>query len=165
MTHRQADESSREGLRFHRREWRIQRIGWAGMALFISLAVAGLFGSGPLASAHSGTPALGTIDYDRYARYGAETPMRICAPRAASAPPRLHVSIPRQYLEAFEIVSVVPEAHTMAGTPDQVEFVFEISAERSCVAFRLEPTRIGRARGPFTLEGHTPLEVSQFVYP
>jgi len=34
--------------RFHRNEWRLQRIGWVLVALFLVLAVAGLFGNGPL---------------------------------------------------------------------------------------------------------------------
>jgi hypothetical protein len=158
-------ESSRDAMAYHRREWRIQRFGWACMALLVTAAAAGLFGSGPLSKAHSGTVARGTIDYERFARYGAETQVRICAPRAESAPPRFHVSIPRQYLEAFEIRAIVPEAHATQGQPEQVDFAFDISAERSCVVFRLEPIQIGRARGPFMLDGRTALEVSQFVYP
>jgi uncharacterized membrane protein YcaP (DUF421 family) len=39
-------EGTEFDLAFHRREWRIERIGWAGIAVVLLLALAGVFGGG-----------------------------------------------------------------------------------------------------------------------
>jgi hypothetical protein len=60
-------------LRSQRREWRAQRAVWAGLALFLLLAVAGLFGSGPLAEGRAEAEAGGirvVLEHPRWTRYG-----------------------------------------------------------------------------------------------
>jgi uncharacterized membrane protein YcaP (DUF421 family) len=39
-------DGAESDLAFHRREWRLERIGWAGIAIVLLLALAGVFGGG-----------------------------------------------------------------------------------------------------------------------
>lgn len=165
MTRTRGKGSAEPDLAYHRREWTVQRVGWAAMALFLLAAIAGLFGSGPVSRTRSGDPARGSIDYERFARYGTETPLSICAAHAATPATQLMVAIPRDYLDSFAVESIVPEARSMRGSSERIEFVFDITAERSCIEFRLQPTHVGRARGLFSVSPGTPLPVSQFIYP
>ena len=92
--------------RFHRNEWRIQRIGWVLVALFLALAAAGLFGNGPLSRAHADS-AGGRLEYQRFTRFGLTTDLVVTPVASANGITRVEIS--GDYLEAFRVEHVTPE--------------------------------------------------------
>ena len=66
-----------QDLAFQRREWTIQRVAWAVMALVALAGLLGLFGgAGPLTRAAAGNGAL-RLDYARFERKHAPTELRL----------------------------------------------------------------------------------------
>src|SRR5690242_8532320 len=57
--------------RHSRREWRIERIGWAVMAVLLAAGLLGLLGYGPLSQARAGEPGTLSVTYDRLQRASA----------------------------------------------------------------------------------------------
>jgi hypothetical protein len=147
---------------FHKREWRIQRIGWTIVGLFIAAACAGIFGNGPLAD----QKVIGSgarIELDRFARRHASTRWVITVPRA----PRnsLFVRINADFLNRYRITAILPEpAHTSLSGPD-VRFAFDAMQAGGNVVFHVEPDHVGISQGVFRLGDSAPMRISQLVYP
>jgi hypothetical protein len=78
---REAFESE---LAFHQREWRLQRIGWGLLALFLLLALGGLFGDGPLSHSRDASAA-GSVEYERFVRDGLATELIVTPASAAGS--------------------------------------------------------------------------------
>ncbi|HKR79410.1 MAG TPA: hypothetical protein VJR69_06875 [Nitrospira sp.] len=75
-----------EDLRFQARIWRIERIGWWGIAAILAAAIAGLFGRGPISRttapladpAHPGGGML--LDYERFGRAHSDSQFVLSGP-------------------------------------------------------------------------------------
>lgn len=74
MVKRIGDLDIAQDLEHQRREWVIERIGWAIMALILLAALAGLLGSGPLSNARIDHPGSHlSAEYNRFERYQSPT--------------------------------------------------------------------------------------------
>jgi hypothetical protein len=152
-----------EDMRYQRREWVVQRVGWGLMAGFVAAGAAGLFGSGPLARAAVDTGGL-RVEYDRYARLDAPTEMTIEATDARSD---LRIWISRDFLAATEVEHITPEPDSTELHADRVVHVFrgtKVAAPRG-VSLDLRPRRLGPRSGALGLEGGASAEIHQIVYP
>lgn len=71
----------REDMAFQRKAWRVQRWGWAVLALALALAALGLFSEGPLSRARASVEGL-EISYQRVLRNdaAASITMRLSGP-------------------------------------------------------------------------------------
>ena len=76
------------------------------VALFLALALGGLFGNGPLSRAHA-DGAAGRIEYERFVRYGLSTDLVVTPAGSAHGVNRVEISA--AYLEAFRIEHITPE--------------------------------------------------------
>ena len=148
--------------RFHHSEWRIQRIGWVMVALFLALAVAGLFGNGPLSHAHADNGA-GRLDYQRFTRYGLTTDLVVTP--AASTHGVTRVEISGDYLEAFNVEHITPEPAAVRLAGPNVIYEFASAAPAASISFHMSPQRLWRRSATITIDGGAPLEVSQLTYP
>lgn len=152
-------------LQYHRREWRVQRIGWIAMALIIVAALLGVFGSGPLSQAELSVAASARMNYERYARYGSQSTIIVecLAPECATSP--LRVTVNASYFEAFELVSVTPDPQLVSAAGNSTRFEFDAAAAPARVIFRLEARGLGRVPGTWQIGDAEPLTARQFVYP
>ena len=126
-------------LPFQRREWRAQQIGWVVLGLFLTAALAGLFGSGPLSSARATDSRGGlAVDYQRFVRAGAGQRLRFEIDAPDAGPVELRLS--RSYLDAVRVEDVRPPPASTTTTPEWTTFVF---APGTRVV-----TLDGEARGP-----------------
>ena len=156
------DCESDRALNFHRSEWRIQRIGWVLVALFLVLAVGGQFGNGPLSRAHAGNET-GRVDYEQYTRYGLSTDL-IVTP-AASAHGVNRVAISQDYLEALRVEHITPEPTAVRMTGASIVYEFASAAPGASISFHLHPQRLWRHSATVIIDGGAPLHLSQFTYP
>ena len=159
---KQAQDDFESELVFHRREWRIQRFGWVLVALFLALAVAGLFGNGPLSRVHADNAA-GAIDYERFTRYGLSTDLVVTP--AGSAPGVSRVAISADYLEAFRIERITPQPATVRMTGRDIVYEFASAAPGASISFHIRPQRLWRKRATLAIDGGAPLHISQLTYP
>lgn len=76
---------------FQRRSWKVQRAGWAAMALSVAASLAGVFGGGPVSRERAESPdKVWSVEYERFVRRAADTELRyLFAAGAVSDPIRL----------------------------------------------------------------------------
>lgn len=158
-----------EDLRFQRRMWIAQRVGWAAMALVVLAALAGLFGPGPLSAAVAGD-AEGrlSVDYHRFARSRAPETLRVqWGADLADSGGRVRLWIDKRYLESHQLRHVLPppEAVEVGEGRLTYEFAVEDPARRGSATFTLTADRIGPAEVRLGIEGGPTVELWQLVYP
>lgn len=125
---------------FQHRTWRIQRVGWAAMALFILAALLGAMGrGGPLAEAETVTPdgAL-RIRYERMQRLGAPTLLRIEARAAAANGGTIELRLDPAFLRDWRLRPGVPVPDGAATGPDGLRLRFRALPGAPHVAAVLE---------------------------
>ncbi|MCA3748452.1 MAG: hypothetical protein AB1425_06300 [Actinomycetota bacterium] len=160
-----------QDLRFQRRMWAIQRIGWAVMALSILAALLGLFGgAGPLSVAVVGKEEapISVEQYYRFLRYGAPTTLRVHVDAPPGTGGEVCVWIDREYLESVQVQSVTPEPARVEAGSGRLTYVFDAEIEPgqpTAFTFTLQPEKLGAIGGWVGLEGGPSVRVEQFVYP
>jgi hypothetical protein len=153
-------------LAFQRLEWRVQRIGWGALGLFLAAAAAGLFGDGPLSATQAGGPGDPLwIEYDRFVRRGAASRIRVHLAPGAAAAGELRLRIERRYLDSVRIEQVTPQPQRVELGPDGCTYVFAAGAPGgSSVTFDIEPFSAGRHAGAIALPDGASARVAQFAY-
>jgi hypothetical protein len=149
-------------LAFQRWEWRLQRLGQAVLGLVVILALAGLFGGGPLGTARTAT-ADGTLaaSYERFARRGSHTRVRVDMRPARGGQHTLRVS--RDYVQAVEIRQMTPSPSEVALRPEGTDLVFDLE-NAGAVEFDIWPARGGKLEAEFVLDGQSRLHLWQWVW-
>ena len=157
-----------------RTTWRIQRIGWAIMALIILAALAGLFGRGPLshASARSADAAL-VVRYERFIRNQAEATLDLSVSSPAAGG-EISVWLDSAYLDQVNLRQAVPEPRSTRLDPGRVVLTFRVTPSDApshiALRFRVEhigplTARIGLDRGARDDDAEAAVEFGQFAYP
>ena len=149
-------------LKFHRTEWRIQRIGWIVVALFLVCALAGLFGGGPLSRVHAEGPT-GRVDYERFVRYG--SPTQIVVTPAGGSHGFSHIEITAKFLEAVRVERVTPEPVAVRIKGDRLVYEFSAAAPGASVSFHIDPQHLWWHTAQVTIDAGAPLEIRQLTYP
>lgn len=150
-------------LKFHRVEWRIQRVGWILIALFVVAAAAGVFGNGPLSHASADSPQ-GRIEYERFVRYGSPSEI-VITPTSGAARGIRRIDISSDYLEAFRIASITPEPANVQIVGERLVYEFTSVGAGASISFHVDPQRLWRHRAVVRIDGGAPLEVRQLTYP
>src|SRR5687767_8063372 len=96
-----------ENLEKHKQGWLVQKIGWVILYLGLILALAGVFGTGPL-SYQTQSRDGNSIKYERFLRYEAESEMTF---NIQAAKDSLTLQIPQQYMEYIDLRSITPVPH------------------------------------------------------
>jgi hypothetical protein len=154
-----------EDMRFQRRSWRIQRIGWAGMVLLLLLALGGLFSVGPLSTTTAVSPdGRLAATADRFLRNGARTSLRITLP-PTSGETELRVS--GGFLERFTVDGVQPQPLRATSSAQALSLVFASPPGMAPLAvfFTVRPHAIGPSRTRFSMGDGATANLSQLVYP
>jgi hypothetical protein len=154
-----------EDLAFQQKDWRVQRAGWAVLALIIAAGLAGLFGPGPLSNATASGGDVLHVQYERFVRHGGQTNLTV---RVASADPGpLQVTIGREYLAAFHVRQILPApVRVQAGDSDLV-YTFEGPRQAGPVElkFFLQPESLGSHAGRLSAGPGAAVTLRQFTYP
>lgn len=157
-----------QDLRQQQREWYLQRIGWAAMALVVLAALAGLSGKGPL-SGTAATSADGAlrVEYNRFARHHAPDELRLRVESSAARDGELRLWVDQEYLDAVEVQSLTPSPLRVEAARGRQTFVFRVEGDGApvVVTFRLEPDHPGWLSGRAGVGGGEPVSFRQFVYP
>lgn len=165
---RVGDLDIEEDLSAQQLRWKIQRLGWAVVALILLCALLGLLGGkGPLNSrtvGDSGNPI--QAQYQPFGRLDAQTPLRVAIrPRQADSPVQVWLS--QSYLEAVDIERVTPEPSEQKVDEDRVTYSFrQVSRQQpATITFFVKPSRWGSLSGEVGAPGAAPLSLMQFSYP
>jgi hypothetical protein len=112
-----------EDLAFDRRQWRVQRVSWAVLAVLLLLGLLGVFGNGPLSDAVASDGAL-HVTYERFAHAQAPTTVNIRVSAPGTNPVRL--AIDHRYLDALSIEHIRPPPLRAESRGD--DDIFEFAA-------------------------------------
>jgi hypothetical protein len=162
MTRSRASGDLDSDLAFHRREWHIQRIGWALIALFLACALGGVFGNGPFSRAHA-DGAAGRIDYERFVRSGLSTDLVVTPTGSARGVNRIEID--GSYLEAFRVERITPEPAAVRIIGGKLVYEFASTAPGASISFAIRPQRLWRHSAAVSIDGGAPVEISQLTYP
>jgi hypothetical protein len=149
---------------FQRREWRVQRIGWLGLAAFVLAALLGVFGSGPLSHAVVRASGL-AVEYERFVRADAQSLLTIELPPSDTASTELRIS--RDYVDAVDITQMWPEPSISELREGDAVFLFERPAPArtpTTVTIEFKPRTMGRPTATLR-SGAATVTFTQLTYP
>lgn len=165
---RLGDLELHQDLDRQQRMWVVQRIGWAGMALIILAAFAGLFGSGLFGRAiTSDDRQLFSLEYDRFGRYESELEFRFSLSPEATAARHVTLWVNRAYWTDQAIEHILPEPTGTRIESDGFVYTFEMGTTNTSgvLTFRLRPEYIGGAHGHFRMNEQGSARFHQFIFP
>ncbi len=147
----------REDMRFQRRYWLFERIGWGILILIMAAAAAGTFAGGPLSAAARTGDGFDAA-YERFARRGVDTSLTVNLAGGRT----LWV----QGMNGFDVLAVEPRPATVRSERDGLAYDFTPGTGTIVATFRLKPRdwglqRVGIAATPDAMPA--PLDI--FVYP
>ena len=148
------------------RMWKIQRAGWATMALLLLLGAAGLFGHGPASRASAGDHhGLLWVEYERFGRYQGSSELRIHVRTAQTNSIRIWIG--QDYTDSVDIQQIIPSPMTTALADRGI--AFDVAApsreEPGVITLLLQFHSIGWIAGEIRSPGIAPIPIRQFIYP
>jgi hypothetical protein len=165
---RRGDLEINQDLDLQRKTWIVQRIGWGGMALIIVAALAGVFGSGPLARVEvTDDRQTFRLEYDRFGRYEGELFLTLLLLPEATKTHRVLVEIDRRYWTSQVVEYIIPEPLTSRIGIDGFLYTFEIEAlsPSAVIVFRLRPEYLGALNGRIRVNDGSSVTLHQFIFP
>jgi hypothetical protein len=156
-----------EDMEFQRKNWRVERVGWAILGLIVLAAALGLFGHGLLGRAVvAADDDSVSLDYDRFWRLSSPTRLEFEI-RPAQSDGRVELWIDRSYLRAVNVTGFTPEPESVRAGPDRLHFVFELAEAEAPLGITLEvePNQPWALRGRAGVAGAGEVAFSQFVHP
>ena len=153
-------------MKHERREWRVQRFGWLGLALSCGAALAGLLGPGPLSQRHEGKIGSALyFEYERFVRYRAPSSLKVYC-RLSEARDEFTLSLNRAWVEKVQIKGIQPEPIKATAAGENYVFQFELSGnDEQLVTIQFEPDTFGSLNGTLALDEKVSHRFKQFVWP
>jgi hypothetical protein len=157
-----------QDLEFEKRWWKIERTGWAVIALVLLAALLGFLGPGPLTKKTAGMrngPLW--LEYYRFQRYQAPVELRVNVGAGAAKDNHLGLWINQQYIEAIQIHHVDPEPESVELAGQRFVYTFK-AAELSAagkIVFHFKPTTFGKTSVQIGLVNGGEIGFTQFFYP
>jgi len=153
----------REDMRFQRRCWALERIGWAALALIAIAGLTGAFGNGPASRAHASAGPL-TVSYERFQRATRTSAFVFDVTHQSGAELTLHLGAPFQ--RDFEVTSIQPAPLRSRTGPDGIDLTFGAEAGgKSRVVIWARARSFGLATMSAASDGGAPARLRVFVYP
>ena len=165
---RHGDLEIDQDIDFQRREWRAQRIGRGVLFVIVLAALAGVFGGGPLATASVRTPdGRLRVEYDRIARHGAPTPLRVHVAPPASGDSVIGVWIDQAYMHGVILRGISPEPTEGQAGDQRLVYRFRLSdpSRAADIIFQVDGHELWSRHGAMGLVNGDSVRLRQFVLP
>lgn len=140
----------------------IQTLLFCIFALLVIAGLAGIFGSGPLATREMVMPAA-VVEFPHFAR--ARSPESvIIRPRGADEG-HINIHIDRTLVDALRIETIAPQP--ASATVDETGILYTFGSAASAqgpISFKAQPQSPGLIRGRISIDGHDQ-SCSQIIWP
>lgn len=153
-----ADLNIDEHLKMQEKGWQIQAVGMLCMFVFILSAALGLYGDG-IVSHQNLNKNEANIEYDRFFRFEAKMDFKVKTTSVGNT----SISFPTEYLNSFEISSIVPEPNESRFSDARVEYVFH-GGDAAEITFYLIPQEFGRIQGSVKVNENV-FAVNHLIFP
>lgn len=163
MSLRDVDE-----IGFQRKEWAVQRVAWAVMALVVVAALAGLFGAGPVshtrAEAADGSLEVG---YDRFVRLEGNSSVQLSISSSAVQDGRTTLYLSRGLVDRWRIEQITPTPSTESSSRDWVILEYDVlGSTPPHIQLHYRGDEPGRHTGSIRAgEDGEPVRISQWIHP
>lgn len=157
-----------QDLEFQQREWRVQRVFWAVLVLVVVLGMIGLFGTGPISSATSGSSSQGiSVSYERFVRHGGEAELEFTIQPDQVQDGQVEIWISSSYLDdlTIEQYSIEPDEVRSQGERQVFVFLVDSSDEPASIRISIRPDKMGRFAGEAGIVDGPSISFSQLSYP
>jgi len=156
-----------QDLDFQRREWAFQRVGWAVMLAIVVAGLLGLFATGPLSrSTVSNADRTLRVSFERFTRFGAPSELVVDVAPGATEGGEARIALSRDYLTAFQVQAVAPEAESVETQGPDLVYVFEVDEGSGLEAtFDLQADERWRKSAVIRVPERPPVSLDQFIYP
>ncbi len=158
-----------QDLDFQRKEWNIQRIGSAAMALILLAALLGLFGAkGPFASTQAGKQGDPLwVEYQRFAHLISPNQFTVHISPQQISGQKLQVILQGSLTDTYQIQQVVPQPDQVQVNGSQLIYSFNVqpSGQPVDIIYFFLPNVAGTQQSSFALPGGQSVKVWQFIYP
>lgn len=148
-----------ENLEQHKKGWMIQKIGWGILYVGLILAVAGIFGTGPL-SYQTQSQNGNSVQYERFLRYEAEADMTF---KLKDVQDSITLEIPQQYLQYIDVQSITP-LPDRNSTVNGVTTYFFHAGGTADIHCKLMAKKSGRVTATIKVNA-TPFTIAHQIYP
>jgi hypothetical protein len=111
----------REDMRFQRRSWIVERLGWSLLVLVALVGLSGALGIGPL-SWHRASNGSLLVEYERFQRITRLARFTFNASGQTGPELRLHLS--DAFQKNFEVSDIQPQPTHSATSPDGIDLIF-----------------------------------------
>ncbi len=152
------DLDIQEHLKMQEGARRFQQVGLFCILLFVGSAAFGLYGNGVVSKKHLTKDEI-NIHFERFFRFQAKMGLQIQATNDRD----ISISFPIQYLNHFEISSIVPEPTETRVEGSQVKYAFK-GRDELTATFYLVPQQIGQIKGSVNVNENT-FSISHFIFP
>ncbi|NLH00136.1 MAG: hypothetical protein GX491_22490 [Chloroflexi bacterium] len=161
-----------EDMQFQEKEWKFERAGWVIGLILLLLALAGLFGSGPLSSAAAQDGGL-LVRYDRFTRFQGQSKLEFELEPDLISEGQVSIWVDRQFLEINKVEQISPQPEHVQLLSDRIRYGFQIAEadlpeadQPVVVQFRITPERIGLVQSSAGEESQErTISFRQFVFP
>lgn len=163
MTLRDVDE-----IGFQRKEWAVQRVAWAVMAVVVVSAVAGLFGAGPVSSTTAeSTDGSLEVEYDRFIRYAGTSSLSMTLSPDAVEGGKATVYLSRDLVDRWKVEAVTPTPSTESSSEEWVIYEYDVLGETPPrIQVRYRGNHLGRHDGSVRAgEDGAPVDLWQWIHP
>jgi hypothetical protein len=157
-----------EDMAYQRREWRVQRIGWAVMGLLLLAALAGLLGPGPLSDAAAGRAGGPLrVEYSRFERMQSPGELRIHVAARLARTGTVRLRLNRGFVEKIDLVRLYPEP--VSTDVDGNGFTYEVGTSGAAAPItavvQYKYRAFGRMPVQVAVEDGAAVSFEQWVYP
>jgi len=156
-----------QDLTFEKRQWKVQRVGWAAMVLIVVAALLGVFGSGPLSAASVGDNATLVAHYQRFVRHQGQGELVVKVAPNEAAEGRVEFWLTTEFLGEIDLQGISPEPDEVRSAGDRQIFVFLVD-DPTCpleVSISYFPNGLGRVSGGIGLVDGPDFSFNQLSYP
>jgi hypothetical protein len=160
------DHDIDENMPLQRRIWRLERVGWVVLILFVTSIFIGLFGDGPLSQATMNSPDKKMeLKYSRYARVNSLEKLIFKLKTEGRDKPV--ILIEAMYFKKNQLTHIMPAPESEIENAGYMEFHFNSSTSDSIFTaiFSVTPLKPGSQCARVGADKNPLSGFSQFIYP
>lgn len=117
----------RQHERFTRREWRIERVGWLVMTVFVVAGLVGLLGPGPLGWTTAETSGgLLAVEYQRVVHHEADESLTFTFSPEAVQDQQVTLEVTGDWLQGIDLQGISPTPSSEKLTRDGAVFEWDV---------------------------------------
>jgi hypothetical protein len=153
----------REDMRFQRRSWIVERVGWSLLILLALIGLSGAFGIGPLSWQTASSGPL-SVEYERFQRITRLA--RFTFNISGQTGPELRLHLSDTFQKNFEVSNIQPRPARSTAGRDGLDLTFATDgASAARIVIWAHSRRYGMSDITARLGSEAPLSFWVLVYP